>query len=743
MLDRPADPVPDVPQPRRGRRATDEPVNTADDALTVHALLAVLRRRRWMFLGCALLIPLCALLIIRQATPRYTASGMLLYEPSEYKAREMQSILQADPTTEAVMASQAEILHSLHIAERVATQINLFSNPKFDAALRPPGIARRVFNRVSAWLGADVTPPHDIMGPSPDDNRTNTLLAVQGALEAHTVKFSRVLEVSFTAQDRLVAAAAANQAMDVYIKDQYAAKYKALETATGWLRQRAEELRRDVLAGEDRIAAYNARQGLSQGMHGGLDAEQISHLSEALGTARNELANAVGKLDAARGRAGATALAEVAPSVVQLRTQLDQFVAQSQAQQGRLGPNHPEARGMQQQIAEMRRSVAAEAGRVVAATEAEVRTARERVAALEQDLRDAQKTADHSAQAQVALDAMKREVAASRQSLEGVLDRMQQTVQQAVIQTTEAHEISQALPPSSPSWPRIVPMLIVAGAFGVFAGLLLVYVLELADTTLRSGENARTALGLPCFALLPEMPRRRHSQLSIDEYVSRKPMSPFAEQLRALRAGLWLGPERPRVIAVTAARPEEGKTTVTLALGRSAALSGEHVLVLECDLRHPAFGQRLHASVPAGLADCLRGGTEVHTVIQRDELSGMDVIQAGRIGTDVPDLFLSNTMSRLLTDLRQDYDLILLDAPPVQAMTEARIVAGIADATLLCVRWCVTPRAVLQHALELLEEAHAHVVGSVLTRVDARAHVRSGHADADVYHRHRRRRARE
>jgi succinoglycan biosynthesis transport protein ExoP len=111
----------------------------------------------------------------------------------------------------------------------------------------------------------------------------------------------------------------------------------------------------------------------------------------------------------------------------------------------------------------------------------------------------------------------------------------------------------------------------------------------------------------------------------------------------------------------------------------------------------------------------------------------------GLVGGEMFALFLSATMGRLLASARHDYDLVILDAPPVQAMTEARVAAAIADATLLCVRWRSTPRAVLRHALELLEEAHAAVVGIVLTRVDARAHVRSGYADAEVYHRRYRR----
>ena len=96
---------------------------------------------------------------------------------------------------------------------------------------------------------------------------------------------------------------------------------------------------------------------------------------------------------------------------------------------------------------------------------------------------------------------------------------------------------------------------------------------------------------------------------------------------------------------------------------------------------------------------------------------------------------MSEDMARLLAIVRGRYDIVLLDAPPVQAITEARVIAAIADATVLCVRWRSTPRAVMRHALDLLEDANANVVGTVLTRIDPRTHMRSGFADAEVYHR--------
>jgi capsular exopolysaccharide synthesis family protein len=252
---------------------------------------------------------------------------------------------------------------------------------------------------------------------------------------------------------------------------------------------------------------------------------------------------------------------------------------------------------------------------------------------------------------------------------------------------------------------------------------------------MNSSSDLRTATGLPCFALLPQVTGRALGVLRIEEYVVRRPLTAFAEQMRSLRAGLWLGVHRPRVIAITAARPAEGKSTVTLCLGRSARMSGERVVAVECDLRQPSFQRRLQGDRGPGLADLLRGEATLEAVLRKDSLTGMAYVPAGKVGGDALGLFMSEAMGRMLQTLRQDYDLVLLDAPPVQATTEARVVASMADATLLCVRWRSTPGATLSYTIELLEEIHANVVGTVLTRVDPRAHVRSGHADAEVYHR--------
>jgi capsular exopolysaccharide synthesis family protein len=684
-------------------------------------------------LAFVVLVPLVAAIAVHRAVPRYTATGTVMLESSAYAVQELQSILRTDPASDAVMASQAEIVRSSRLAERLLDRMALGEREEFNPALRPPSGLERLGTRLRDWLAPSRAAP----AAAPElalASREALIQAAQNAIAVQTVRSSRVMTVSFTSEDRALAARAANFVMELYLADQLEAKVDAVTQANGWLESRIGELRRDVQSAEDRIAAYRADSGLVQGVQAGLETEQMSKLTAELLEARNDLAQAEGRLDVARGRAGAAAQAAISPSVAPLRTHQDELAGQLQSLLARLGPNHLDAVSLRNQLAEAQRAVGGEIARVVAATDAEVRADRSRVAALEATAREAQAHIDRDAQAQVPLNAMQRDADASRTQLHAILERVQQTAQQAALEKPDARIISPALLPTAPSFPRTGPTLVAALASGVFLGGLAVYLRELAEATIRSGDEVRTLLGLPCFALIPEVGRRQLRGSRIEDFVVTKPLSPFAEQMRGLRAGLWLGARRPRVIAVTAARPSEGKTVTTIALARSAALAGERVAVIDCDIRQPSLGRFLRADGDLGIVDTLLGRAPLDDVIRHEALGGLDFIVAGTVETNALGLFMSEAMTACISRLRATHDLVLLDAPPVIALADARVIAALADATLLCVRWHDTPRAVVRNCLELLQDADAAVVGVALTRVDTRVHVRSGFADAEVYH---------
>ncbi|MBV8592120.1 MAG: AAA family ATPase [Acetobacteraceae bacterium] len=703
--------------------------------LNPNEVLAILRRRKLSVLACAVLFPVLTAVALHRVRPLYTATGALLYEPSEYAARELQSILRVDPATDAVMASQAEVVRGLRTAERLAGEFRLEEQPEFNPALRPMSRLGRFISplqtRLGALLGA-LDPRHG--PPSPENAREAVIRAVQEAISVRTVKASRVLEVSFTSEDRTLAARAANRVMQLYIADQLDSKFQAIGRANQWLEARVADLQQQVQHSEDRIAAYRAAQGLVQGVQAGLETEQISRLNVELAQARNDLAQAQGRLDAARGRTGATAQAEIAPSVVQLRAQQHRLTAELQSLLTRLGSRHPDVLARRTQLAELQHAINAEVARVVAATDADVRAATLRVSTLESSLHEAQSQVDRNAQAQIPLNAMQRDADASRTLLQAILQRIQQTAQQTAIETPDARVISNALLPIVPSYPRYKLLIAASGALGILLGLLLAYLQEISDDTFRSGDDVRRELGLQCMALVPELDSRTLRGMRTEDYVLRKPLSPFTEQLRALRTGLWLGNTHPKVIAITAARPGEGKTTLALALGRLAAMSGERVMVLDCDIRAPAFAKRMGVDAHLGLSDCMLGHATLDQAIHTDAQTGMAFMPAGQGEANSVGLFMSEHMAVLLQQLRDQYDLVLLDAPPACALTDARVLARVADATVMCVRWRSTPQAVAAHTIDLLDATGAQIAGVALTRVDARVHVRSGYADAEVYH---------
>jgi capsular exopolysaccharide synthesis family protein len=743
MLSVPADAAPGAGTSRH-RQGTVRSDVRAVAAAQLAVVVSALHRRKWPLVLCAVAIPLIAVVAIKQVTPKYTGEGAAIYAPSTFNAAELQGILHVDPTTEAMMDSQVELARSLSVAERLVDRYDLMADPEFNYTLRPPGLLSRTFKDMRLGLVRVLAPispalaaavePEPAEPPKPDEIRHSVIQSARLAIDVQTVQQSDVMSVKFTAEDAKLAADAVNSVMEFYIDDQLTEKFSAVQTADKWLQRRAQELRKETQAIEDKIAAYKAKTGLFQGVQGSLDTEQISKMQVDLVTGQSDLAQAEGRLDAARGRQGAAAQAAVAPNVVQLRLQEATVRAQLQSLLARLGPNHPDVMGLRGQLQQLQGAVGSEAGRVVAAAQAEVHADQARVAQLQQDLQSAQSQVDKSNRAMIPLNAMQRDADASRTLLQAVLARIQQTAQQTAIEQPDSRIVSRALPPGEPSFPKAKILIPAAVVFGICFGLLVVYLLEVADSTFRSGDDVRTVLGLPCFALIPMVRPRLLGRIRIEDYVVRKPMSPFSEQIRALRAGLWLNQVHPKVVAITAARPAEAKTTTAIALGRSAAMSGERVLVLDCDVRQPSFGRLMRAEHSRGIVDYLLGQATLDEIIRRDRLTPLDYIPAGTSKANSLGLFMSDAMTHCLERLRHDYDLVLLDAPPVFAMTDARIISRVADATLLCVRWRETPRSIVSRSLDLLDEADARVVGVTITRVDPRAHVRSGYSDAEVYH---------
>ena len=678
--------------------------------------LLALRRRWRMILLASLLLPGAVGLVLSRMPPRYTATGILLYDPAD-------SAPPGDPLNpaldaldqDAITASQGAIITSLPSATSLSLRLNLAARPEFNAALRRhPWFIRPLVK----WLSPSAKPSTD-----------GVALAVQKSLGVNILPGSRVLSVSFTSIDPALAATGANLAMQLYLQHERSQSFDDLNNAQTWLEGNALKLQTELDQTETQLAKARAAAGIVPGAQANLTTETASRITASLVDAQAKLAMAQARLTSAANGDAAAANAAIAPSLLPLRTEQADLLAQVKSLENEYGEDYPDLVTARTSLAAINSEINAETGRELQAAQAEVAADKAQVATLSAALGSARAQSQAEDVESTPIRALAQRADAERSMLGNVTLQADQLAQQSALTKPDARILSEAPQPNSPSSPHRLLLLTASSALGFCLGLLLAGLVDALDTSFRSGGELRAELGLACLALVPEVQAPRDASFDA-------PFSVFSEQMRALRMELSLRSRQdgsPRIVAITAARPAEGKTTLTIALARALAASGLRVLAIDGDIRQPSFDAVFYALGAAGLTDHLAGLALLDEIILQDRRSSLQIIAAGTQGKDALSLFLSPELPAMLNALRGRYDVVLLDVPPIFALAEARVLARVADTTLFCVRWGKTPRRIVRAAITSLQEAGVSIIGAALTRVDAVRHGRSGYADAEIY----------
>jgi polysaccharide biosynthesis transport protein len=322
---------------------------------------------------------------------------------------------------------------------------------------------------------------------------------------------------------------------------------------------------------------------------------------------------------------------------------------------------------------------------------------------------------------------MRQDAEATRTLLQAVLSRMDQTAQQEAIQAPDARILSRAEAPARPSSPKTGLLLAASVLAGLVLGAALAWAREVGGTGFRTEEELPALLGLPALGAIPQSRGRGQGM----EAASLSEGAPVAAALDQLRGRLRHALGDPRIVTVTCTRPGEDKSALALSLARRAALAGERVLLIDADRLRPKLSRMMGLAECAGLADLLRGLAPAEALIRRDGLAPLDFLPAGLAPGMAP------TPGRLGAVLdaagwRRDYDLVLVDAPPLLASADALMLAEIADGILFCLRWRRTPRRLALHARSLLGRHGLRVAGVVLTGIVPRARALRGFPEAEM-----------
>ena len=669
--------------------------------------LQVLRVRFGLIVGLVAAAMAMAAFLVLRLPSTYTASTSILLSVPPDKARSNEAI--------ATVENQIQILTSTPFAQRVVKKLNLERDEEFTGAKQSNGLVGMLFSLLGLRERVAVTGlPQGAVDPI-------ILKRFAAKLEVEAQGRSTVLHISFSSAGPAKAATIANAIAALYLAEQSATRSAAPDDHVAQLAAQAR-------ADQNALAQYKAANPFG---NVAATVEQPSDQSQQILAARTNVATQEAKfrqLNTLFHSGGIEAVLPLiaSPTMTQLREQQAELVRKEAELSTKYGDKHPQMIALKADRAAIDKKIDEDVRRHIQNQGGQLNAARARLTALEQG-QSAASTAPLQA-GDGRLQELERRAETSRAAYQAALAGGAAAGDAAVDEQTQvpqARQIDPAVAPRLPTSPN--RPLILGATFGasLLLAVLLAFWLERPRNAFRGGREIEAMSRVPNFAVVPSAGGRRGTV----ERVVRKPRSSFAEAIRSLHAGLQLlrgGP--PKVLLVTSSVPDEGKTSVAVALGRLVARSGARVILVDCDLRHPSIAEQFSAQqLDAGLADVLTGGCDLATILRRDPLSPLEFLPVAAPSANPAELISSQALKNLIEVLRLHYDLVILDAAPVLPVADTRLLSRLADKALYVVEWNKTPREAVLSGIAMLRNAGTEVAGTVLNKADMRRHAMYGY----------------
>ena len=670
--------------------------------------------RHWKFIGAVTALAfLMALLYLVRATPLYTASTQVLLDQRERApSLETGSSDYFRYDSRSLMENQLAILRSESLLRRVVVK----------ERLAPPTAAKEP-------EGADAAKGDP--GWTEDRGIVYGVNLLRGALTVSRSGQAYVLTIAVTWDEPARAAQLANAVADAYVVDQLDARFESAKRASAWLSDRLVDLRQQLRDSEDAVAAFRSKHGLVRaGPTVALNDQQLSELNSKLIAARADAAEKKTRVDfledVAAGKKSLASLPDSfqsASSVMgSLRAKLADASQRAADLLSRYNSRHPAVVNVDAEKRDIERSIAAETQRLAQSVRSDYALAKARVDATEQAMREATGQGGLDSDDAIRLRELERTAAVNKSLFEDFLQKAKVTEEQSTFRAREARVIVPAQAPGAPSFPRTRNVLLMALFAGIGLGVGGAIAMEMLKSGFTTPREVEEALGVPVLASVQRMEKSKlvkdGKSVPLPFYQLLFPLSPFSESMRTLRSGIHMSDvdQPPKVVHVTSSRPGEGKTTVALSLAISAAFSGLKVALIDADLRHPSASHFFGLERKKGLVDLLLGATTSQEVLMFQKDLKLTVIPSGSKSLNPPDILGSERMRLLISHLKEQFDYVVIDTPPVGPVIDPAIVAGLADRTIFVVQWGATPRELVETSLQQVS-THKRIAGVVMNSV--------------------------
>ena len=664
----------------------------SERTLDFAAVVRILNEYRWLILGAAGIGLVLAILVTLLTTPLYRADVTLEVNPPSVEILDEQrreSV--SSPSMWDLVRTQAGLLQSRSLAERVAQDLNLAANPEFvgsdgDAASRLRAAASNV------QAGLSVTVPEE----------------------------GQLIQFSYVSQSPELAARVANGIADGFIDSGLQRRYDASAHARRFLQEQIARTRADLERSERQLVAYAQAEGIintGSAEAGQTPSDASSLQGESLVALNRALADATARRVQAEGayrQARLAGTADANQSTQALRQSRAALEAEYQEKRTLMKPDHPDMLSLRSRLDELDRQIASEGAqaaggrtntllaeyRAAAAAESALRG---RVAALKGSVLDLRGRS-------VRYNILQRDVDTNRGLYDALLARYKEIGVAGGVGASPVSIVDSAVVPGAPFKPNLLFNLIAGLGLGLLAGVAAALALEFLHDTIKTREDVRDKLGLACLGIVP---RRRGKGTVVEDL--KDSSSPVSESYSAVLAALRFSTEHgaPKTLLVTSTVASEGKSSSAFALAQNYSRRGESVLLIDADLRRPVFRG---ATNRQGLTKLLTNNEPVRGHILETQFENLWLLPCGPTPPNPADLLSTGRFKEIVTEASAHFDRIIIDGPPVLGLADASLLAAVAGNVMVVIEAGKTKTRSAREAIDRIQASGAHIVGVTLTK---------------------------
>ncbi len=661
-----------------------QPAAPPEERLTLHDYWAVVRRRR-LTLATVLVAVLAATLVVTfRQEPLYQAIVSLIVEP------DVPEVARFAPEVPVALhqefyQTQYEILRSNTVLQKVFDACGLAADPAFG-------------------------------GPAP-------LAVLRSRLFVDPVPNSRLVRLAVDHGDRDKAIEIADTMARIFIEHNQSDRRLAASNAFVWLSEQIEALKSKVEGSELALLDFKGREDVvSIERRQELLEESLARLNERRDEAARETAELATVLREVERIRANPELVDALPQLLanplaqRLKEDVGQLTVELADVSQRFKPKHPTVISLQSRIDTLRQRLAAEVERIYRSVEIDHQIASAKLATAERDLQALKQQSMTVAQQSIEYRVLEREAESNRKIYDVLLGRLHEADISGSIAGHNIRVLDPATATPAPYKPRKQLNLLIGLLAGLLAGVGLCFLHEHLDNTLKTESDVSDHLGLPTLGLVP----RQKGPIKIGAEPAAVALGELERAYAGLATGLRLHARDHllRSLLVTSAVRAEGKTVTSAALGAAWARGGSKVLLIDADMFQAALGKLLGVAQRPGLSQILIDGADLAEVVKPSGIDGLDVVPAGLIPPNPGELLGSKRLHELVESAQEDYDLVLLDSPPMSAVLDVAFLSHAVDGVLVAVKASSTTHPQARRVLSRLEATRGNVLGVVLTSAE-------------------------